>query len=143
MGNTASGSQTLFDVQHKVNAIASNVCGSWICCINIFTRFQFFNTLLKDYWFLAPTVDCLKTFFMMYFCAASCCLCFVRIGCILNLTLMEEKLGEKLIKKISCSVSFVIAIGTTLYLLLKGQNMSGMLSLIAENKTHNVASKFE
>jgi hypothetical protein len=26
---------------------------------------------------------------------------------------------------------------------LKGQNMSGILSLIAENKTHNVASKFE
>jgi hypothetical protein len=54
---------------------------------------------------------------------------------------MEEKLGEKLTRNISVSVSLLFAIGITVFLLIKGQILSGMLSLIAEEQTSNPTSK--
>ena len=48
------GSQTLFDIQLKDTLIAGIANGSWICFINVITRFQFFQMLLKAYWIGGP-----------------------------------------------------------------------------------------
>ncbi len=141
MGNTALGSQTLFDAILKDTVIAANINGSWMCCVNILTCFQTFQTFLRYHSSCAIITGSLLTLSMMYFCVAVCFLCIVRVGCILNLTLMEEKLGEKLTRNISVSVSLLFAIGITVFLLIKGQILSGMLSLIAEEQTSNPTSK--
>ena len=56
---------------------------------------------------------------------------------------MEEKLGEKLIRKISVSASFLIALGITLILLFNGQILSGISVRMAGNQKSNQIGKFD
>ncbi len=143
MGNADLGTQTLFDAILKDTLIAANINGSWMCGIYILTCFQPFQTLLKDNDVCALIIGFVSTISMMYFCIAVCFLSMVRIGCILNLTFMEEKLGEKLIRKISVSASFLIALGITLILLFNGQILSGISVRMAGNQKSNQIGKFD
>jgi len=110
------GSKTLFDAAIKDTLIVIIFSGSVFCLIDILSRFESVRNLCIKYpGFL--TFACVM-YFLAFISVAihNASMCIIKIACIINLTFMEETLGETFVRALTASFTLVVSILTCLLL---------------------------
>ena len=101
--------RSLQDSVFKDTVIITQICGSFFCSVAILSRFEFVRNFLKD----NPLVlTCFCTIYIFAFISigvSHSCVCISRILCIVNLTFMEDSLGENLARAFTVGSTIIIS----------------------------------
>ncbi len=85
-----SGHGSIFDLALKDSFIVSFGLGTWVCLIDIISRFEAIKTYLLWNHQLLIIFCSITTFLNTSFCVICCCLCVIRIVCLFKKTILEE-----------------------------------------------------
>ena len=101
--------RSLQDSVFKDTVIITQICGSIFCSVAILSRFDFVRNFLKD----NPLVlTCFCTIYIFAFISigvSHSCVCVSRILCIVNLTFMEDSLGENLARAFTVGSTMIVS----------------------------------
>lgn len=106
ISDKAPGSKTLFDNVLKDMFWFTGSGGSLFCVIDIASRLVWVRDLCKDYPILLIIPCVLYVYAFVSVCIQMGTICIIRILCILNLTFMEETVGETLVRIVAIGFTF-------------------------------------
>ena len=113
------GSTTIFDLVVK-DTLRFSGCGVTVfCLIDIVSRFEWVRNICRDY----PTLLIIPCVLYVHSFASVCIhmgtICTIRVFCILNLTFMEDAVGEDLIRVLAIVFTLFWSIGIcTLFIVI-------------------------
>ena len=99
------GNQSIFDQALQDTFAVMTFYGSYACLICLLARFQSFREFVYNCQTLLTTLSCIYSFAFTCLCSIGGCLCIVRIISIANLSLLEETIGERKVRLISCAIT--------------------------------------
>ena len=105
------GKQTIFDSALIDTFFAIKLYGTLACLICISARFEVIRNIFIQNSLCLTILCSIHTLSFTWMCVSSGCLCIIRTLCILNLTFMEETVGETKVRHISNAL--VISTGIT------------------------------
>ena len=88
------GSKSLHDAVFKDMLVVTQICGSTLCSVAVLSRIEPFCQVLKDYPIVLTSFCALYISAFMSACLIVGCLGIVKVFCIVNMTFMEESVGE-------------------------------------------------
>ncbi len=90
------GSKSLHDIILKDVLIVTQTCGSTLCSVAILSRLEHIRSIIDEYPIILTSLCTIYISAFMSACLIHGCLCIIKILCIINLTFMEERVGETL-----------------------------------------------
>ena len=97
-----TGKQTIFDFDSLIDTFfAIKLYGTLACLICISARFEVIRNIFIQNSLCLTILCSIHTLSFTCMCVSSGCLCIIRTLCILNLTFMEETVGETKVRHIS------------------------------------------
>lgn len=135
ISDKAPGAKTLFDVAMKDFFWFTCFGGSAFCVIDVVSRFGSIRTLCQDYPSLLIVPCILYVYAFVSVCIQMGSICIIRILCILNLTFMEETLGENLIRTVAIAFTLFWSIFICVLFVVIDDIYSGTAMTLF---THNV-----
>ena len=143
------GSKSLHDAVFKDMLVVTQMCGSTMCSVAVLSRIAFFCQVLQDFPIVLTGFCALYISAFMSACLILGCLGIVKILCIVNLTFMEEIVGETLARILvigtivifdasACALFWFqddLRTGTAMTLLTNTSVPTGNSRLIPLNKT--------
>jgi hypothetical protein len=92
------GNQSLYDVIFRDTVNIVQLYGTTYCLLAIFSRFESISNVLSENIFLGNVACLFYAFTFTATCVNLACMCVTRTFCLVNISFMEECLGETLIR---------------------------------------------
>ena len=102
-----TGMKSLHDTIFKDTISLTQMSGSIFCAVAIMSRFELVRLFFNEFPLLRSAVCALYIFAFVSVGVNHSCICIVRILCIINMTFMEESLGERLTRMLTVGATLV------------------------------------
>lgn len=131
------GRQSVFDLASKDTFFALKFNGSVECLLCILARFATFRDILEENPILLTSLCSIYSFAFVCLCINAGFLCIIRILCIVNMTLIEETLGEFRIRLISSVLTLISGLTVaSLFVVFGDVNTGSPIALLTMQIVH-------
>ena len=119
------GCQSIYDVALQDTFFIMKYYGSFICLMQSFTSIPQFRSFFSGNDIVLTLACSIYSFGYTSLCISTGCLCLIRICCLINLSFVEEAVGEYLVRLISAIISVGTAFVVVFTLFINEQINSG------------------
>ncbi len=131
------GSQSIFDVAQQNTFFVMQCYGSFVCLMHSLASTSKIRSILLENHSLLTLACSLNTFGFTSLSISAVCLCTTRVLCLINLSFIEETVGELRVQLISAFVTICSASSVTFVLFINEETNSGSLVAMLTSKPNS------
>ncbi len=124
------GCQSIYDSAMHDTFLVMRCYSTFICSMYILSRFSLLKETFADNDILMTVICSFYSFGFICQCVNVGCVCIIRILCLVQMTFMDETLGEFKVRFISMTITLTTGFGAALAFFLAGESNSGSLFTI-------------
>ena len=129
------GHQSLYDVVLRDNLNIAKLYGTTYCLLAILSRFNCLTETLGQNLLLGNIACLFYSFTFTATCVNLGCMCIIRTLCLINISWMEENLGEMCIRFTLMFITLIISITACTIQIISGDITTGTIYILLTGQT--------